>query len=110
VCNITIAVETESGNYFTTVISPNVAVESVPLPCDIILGCDWFGLCSVGLENNPEAAVHLSPSNQWLIFASAPSDALRSELLPSFSESFLVFDNCLVKSIQMVVLILTTHL
>ena len=40
-------------------------------PYSIVLGCDWFKMCSTGLEDNPEAAVHLSLLNQWLFFTTS---------------------------------------
>jgi hypothetical protein len=61
------------------------------LPCDVILGRDWFKLCSTGLSDNPDAAVRLSPLNQWLVFAASPVNAIHDQLLPSGKFLFLFF-------------------
>ena len=54
-------------------------------PYTVILGRDWFNLCSTGLEHKPEAAVRLSLSSQWLVFAASPFNAIRTQLLSSNS-------------------------
>ena len=37
-------------------------------------------MCSTGLEDNPEAAVHLSSLNQWLFFAASQVNAIYTQL------------------------------
>ena len=45
-------------------------VTTVAVAYSIFLGRDWFKICSTGLED-PEATVHLSLLNQWLLFAAS---------------------------------------
>ena len=95
VCNTTVSIETSTGEYFTCAIKLRISEKfSKSDPYDFILGRDWFNLssCSTGLEDNPEAAVHLSSLNQWLIFAVSPVNAIHSQILPS--SKFHSFNDC----------------
>lgn len=61
VCNATVAVGINTGETF-----------SISHPYDVILGRDWFELCST---DSPEAAVRLSSLlDQWLVFAASPEN------------------------------------
>jgi len=69
VCNSTIAVELHTGEYFTCSMKLKIS-DRIHDPYDIILGRDWFNMCSIGLEDKPDAAVRLSlpVSSQCLFF------------------------------------------
>ena len=53
---------------------------TIAVAYSIFLGCNWFRMCSTGLEDNPEAAVHLSSLNQWLFFAASQVNAIYTQL------------------------------
>ena len=82
VCNTTVTVKISTGELFTCAIKLRI-LDKVLLDhlYDVVLGHDWFRLCSTGLENNFDAAVRLPSSNQWLIFASSPVDAVHTQSL-----------------------------
>ena len=55
VCNSTVAAEIHTGEYFTCSMKLKV-LDRICHPYSIILGRDWFNMCSTGLEDKPEAA------------------------------------------------------
>ena len=89
ICNSTVTVKTSTGEFFTCAINLRISdgfFQNHWHPYDVILGRDWFKFCSTALEDNPEAAVpvRLSSSNQWLIFAASPINAIHTtQMLPS---------------------------
>ena len=84
-------VETSTWELFTCAIQL-IIFNKNPLDhlYDVVLGRDWFSLCSTALENYPDTAVHLLSLNQWLIFASLSVDAVHAQLLP-YSKSLCFF-------------------
>ena len=50
VCNTSVAVEIGIGEYFTCAIKLTVS-NSICNPYSLILGRDWFNMCSTGLED-----------------------------------------------------------
>jgi hypothetical protein len=92
VCSTTVTVETSTGELFTCAIQL-IILNKNPLDhlYDVVLGRDWFSLCSTGLENYPDTAVHLLSLNQWLIFASLSVDAVHAQLLPYSKSLCLLF-------------------
>jgi hypothetical protein len=84
VCSTTVTVRISSGEYFTCAIKLKV-LDRLSHPYNIVLGRDWFNLCSIGLEDNPEAAVPLSSMHEWLIFAASPVNAIHSQISSKFS-------------------------
>ena len=54
---------------------------------NIILGRDWFNLCSTGLEDQPDSAIRLLSSSNgfFFIFAVSPFTAVRTQLPSSDS-------------------------
>ena len=90
-CNTTVTVEIGPGESFTCPIKLGI-FDSMVHPYHVVLGRDWFKLCSTSLENiNPDAAVRLLLSNQWLVFAASPFNAIRSQLLSSTRTSKFFF-------------------
>ena len=95
VCNIQVAVAVEMSTweeYFSCVMMLRV-LDSIshPYNVQVILGYDWFTMCSTGLKDNPEAAVHLSLlDDQWLVFAASPVNAIQVciQSLPSSTSKF----------------------
>ena len=75
ICNTSVAVEIGIGEYFTCAIKLNIS-NSICHLYSIILGRNWFNMCSTGLEDKPEASVRLTFSNQRLFFAASPVNAI----------------------------------
>ena len=59
VCNSTITVKIHTGEYFTCSMKLKIS-DRIHHSYSIILGRDWFNMCSINLQNKPEAAVRLS--------------------------------------------------
>jgi hypothetical protein len=93
-CTTTVTVEIGAQETFTCAIKLGMIFDSVSPdhPYDVVTGCDWFKLCSTVLENtNPDATVRfrLFLSNQWLVFAASPFNAIRTQLLPTITSKFI---------------------
>ena len=67
ICRSAVAVELHTGKYFSCTMKL-IVIDRISDPINIILGRDWFNLCSTGLEDQPDSAVRLLSSSQWLFF------------------------------------------
>ena len=103
ICRSAVAVELHTGKYFSCTMKLKV-IDRISDPNNVILGRDWFNLCSTGLEDQPDSAVRLLSSSQWLIFAVSPFTAVRTQL-PSSEKKI-----CLASHSRDIILILSTQL
>ena len=106
ICSSAVAVELHTGKYFSCTMKL-IVIDRISDPINIILGRDWFNLCSTGLEDQPDSAVRLLSSSQWLIFAVSPFTAVRTQLPSSDSYDKKI---CLASHSRDIILILSTQL
>jgi hypothetical protein len=104
VCDTTVTVEISRGKYFSSLIKLRV-LEGIASShvYNVILGRDWFEMCSTGLEDSPDAAVRLPSSDQWLIFAASPDNPVR-DLPPPFSKLH-SFDTTVIKTYNLLIFV-----
>ena len=81
VCNGAVAVEIRTREYFSCLMKFKI-LDRISDPYTVILGHDWFNMCSTGLEDKIDAVVHLSLSSpsQWLVLSSSPFNAICTQL------------------------------
>ena len=106
ICSSAVAVKLHTGKYFSCTMKLKV-IDRISDPNNAILGRDWFNLCSTGLEDQPDSAVRLLSSSQWLIFAVSPFTAVRTQLPSSDSYEKKI---CLASHSRDIILILSTQL
>ena len=106
ICSSAVVVKLHTRKYFSCTMKLKV-IDRISDPINIILGHDWFNLCSTGLEDQSDSVVRLLSSSQWLIFAVSPFTAVRTQLPSSDSYDKKI---CLASHSRDIILILSTQL